>query len=129
MFYVDERSGVPIYEQVVWRVKELCLLGTLRPGDQLPSVREMAGTIVANPNTIAKAYHELERQGVIETRPGKGTFVAERVEVRADPRQKALLRVQLRRLLVDAAYAGIGREELGQWLQEELDDLGGDHGA
>ncbi|HEY8448953.1 MAG TPA: GntR family transcriptional regulator, partial [Bacillota bacterium] len=78
MFELDARKNLPIYEQVIRRVKELYLLGVLRPGDRLPSVRELAAQIVANPNTVSKAYQELERQGVIETRPGKGTFIAER---------------------------------------------------
>lgn len=126
MLQLDGRKGVPIYEQVVWQVKELCLRGVLRPGEKLPSVRELSGTIVANPNTVAKAYQELERLGVLETQPGKGTFVAERPPVVRDAARTDHLRRQLRQLVVDAIYGGIRLDELEGWLRQEFAELGGD---
>ncbi len=67
MIQIDPRSSTPIYEQIIQQLKELCLKGIMKPGDKLPSVRELATIIIANPNTVSKAYKELERDGVIET--------------------------------------------------------------
>lgn len=67
MIQIDPRSSTPIYEQIIQQMKELCLKGIIKPGDKLPSVRELATIIIANPNTVSKAYKELEREGIIET--------------------------------------------------------------
>lgn len=72
MFIIDGRSAKPIYEQIVDQVKEQLLKGILKSGDQLPSVRQLAGMLTINPNTVSKAYQELERQKVIETIRGRG---------------------------------------------------------
>ncbi len=72
---VDPRSGVPIYLQVIEQVKRSVALGVLGSGEQLPTVKQLALDLTINPNTVAKAYRELERDGVIETAPGRGSFV------------------------------------------------------
>jgi GntR family transcriptional regulator len=72
---VDPRSGVPIYLQVIEQVKRSVALGVLASGEQLPTVKQLALDLTINPNTVAKAYRELERDGVIETAPGRGSFV------------------------------------------------------
>jgi len=72
---VDPRSGVPIYHQVVEQVKRSVALGVLVAGEQLPTVKQLALDLTVNPNTIARAYRELEREGVIETAVGRGSFV------------------------------------------------------
>ena len=72
---VDPRSGVPIYLQVIEQVKRSVALGILASGEQLPTVKQLALDLTINPNTVAKAYRELERDGVIETSPGRGSFV------------------------------------------------------
>jgi GntR family transcriptional regulator len=72
---VDPRSGVPIYLQVIEQVKRSVALGVLAAGEQLPTVKQLALDLTINPNTVAKAYRELERDGVIETAPGRGSFV------------------------------------------------------
>lgn len=77
-FHIDPSSGTPIYRQIVDQVRQAVASGVLKPGDKLPSVRDMAVELAVNPNTIAKAYQELERDGVIETPRGKGSFIAER---------------------------------------------------
>ncbi|MBE3595673.1 MAG: GntR family transcriptional regulator [Hydrogenibacillus sp.] len=128
MFRLDGRQNVPIYEQVVRRVKELTLRGVLKPGDKLPTVRELSAMIVANPNTVSKAYQELERSGVIETRPGKGTFVAERIRVEPDERIKADLRERLWPVVVDAVYFGVRLKEFEAWVREAFNELGGESG-
>ena len=72
---VDPRSGVPIYLQVIEQIKRSVALGVLATGEQLPTVKQLALDLTINPNTVAKAYRELERDGVIDTAPGRGSFV------------------------------------------------------
>ncbi len=72
---VDPRSGVPIYLQVIEQIKRSVAVGVLGAGEQLPTVKQLALDLTINPNTVAKAYRELERDGVIETSPGRGSFV------------------------------------------------------
>jgi GntR family transcriptional regulator len=72
---VDPRSGVPIYLQIIEQVKRSVALGVLAPGEQLPTVKQLALDLTVNPNTVAKAYRELERDEIIETSPGRGSFV------------------------------------------------------
>ncbi|HZT13618.1 MAG TPA: GntR family transcriptional regulator [Candidatus Baltobacteraceae bacterium] len=72
---VDPRSGVPIYLQIIDQVKRSVALGVLAPGEQLPTVKQLALDLTVNPNTVAKAYRELERDEIIETSPGRGSFV------------------------------------------------------
>jgi GntR family transcriptional regulator len=75
-FHLDESSGVPAYLQLVQQVTHALRLGMLEVGDQLPSVREVVAALVINPNTVLKAYRELERTGLVASRQGRGTFVA-----------------------------------------------------
>jgi GntR family transcriptional regulator len=75
IFTVDPRSGVPLYLQLMEQVKRAVALGTLAAGEQLPTVKSLALGLTVNPNTVARAYRDLEREGVIETSPGRGSFV------------------------------------------------------
>jgi GntR family transcriptional regulator len=72
---VDPRSGVPIYLQIIEQIKRSVALGVLQSGEQLPTVKQLAIDLTVNPNTVARAYRELEREQVIETSPGRGSFV------------------------------------------------------
>ena len=72
---VDPRSGVPIYLQIIEQIKRSVALGVLAPGEQLPTVKQLALDLTVNPNTVARAYRDLERDSVIETAPGRGSFV------------------------------------------------------
>src|SRR2546423_14980046 len=74
-FRLEGRSGIAPYLQIVQQVKHALRLGMLRSGDQLPTVKEVVGSIAINPNTVLKAYRELEREGLVEGRPGVGTFL------------------------------------------------------
>lgn len=74
-FRIDSQSGVPIYRQIAQQVEQAVLAGVLVPGDKLPAVRELAVELAVNPNTVVKAYDELQRAGVIEQPRGRGTFV------------------------------------------------------
>ena len=75
VFTVDPHSGVPIYLQLIEQVKRSVALGVLAPGEQLPTVKQLALDLTINPNTVARVYRELERDGVIETSPGRGSFI------------------------------------------------------
>jgi GntR family transcriptional regulator len=75
LFTVDPRSGIPLYLQLIEQVKRAVALGTITPGEQLPTVKALALDLTINPNTVARVYRELEREGVIETSPGRGSFV------------------------------------------------------
>src|SRR5215467_12479672 len=78
-FHVEARSGVPTYRQIVQQVRQAVRLGVLRPGDQLPTVKEVVSTLAINPNTVLRAYRELDLEGLTEGRRGVGTFVAQGV--------------------------------------------------
>jgi GntR family transcriptional regulator len=75
-FTIDPRSGVPIYVQLVEQVKRSVAIGALAAGERLPTVKQLAVDLTVNPNTVARAYRDLEREGVIETSPGRGSFVS-----------------------------------------------------
>ncbi|MFM9442672.1 GntR family transcriptional regulator [Streptomyces acidiscabies] len=74
-YRIDRRSGVPAFQQIVQQTKQALRLGVLVPGDRLPTAKEVAEVSTVNPNTTLKAYRELEREGLVEPRPGQGTFV------------------------------------------------------
>lgn len=112
MIVIDPRSSTPIYEQIVIKIKELILKGVLEPGDKLPSVRELSGIITANPNTVSKAYAELERQKVIETIRGRGTFVVENYKPRIQEDRMEALKEDLKKVILEAKYMGVTKEEL-----------------
>ncbi len=86
MFELDLKSRKSIYQQVIDNLKEAIMTGQLCPGDKLPSVRELSKVMTVNPNTIQKAYRELERQGYIYTTSGVGTFVSDTGEINVDPK-------------------------------------------
>jgi GntR family transcriptional regulator len=75
IYTVDPRSGVPLYLQLIEQIKRGVALGTLAPGEQLPTVKSLALSLTINPNTVARVYRELEHDGVIETSPGRGSFI------------------------------------------------------
>ncbi len=110
----DER---PLYVQIMDGVRRGLVRGTLRPEDPLPSVRDLASELRVNPRTVSQAYAELERDGVVQVRHGKGTFVAP--EVRPDQRERPRLAKQVaRRALADASRNGLVLEELLEALRE-----------
>ena len=110
-FRLDARSGVPTYLQLVQQVKQAVRLGILHPGDQLPTVREVVAALAINPNTVLKAYRELEHEGLVAARPGVGTFVTATL---ADSSLAAHgpLRQDLRRWLGKARRAGLDEESI-----------------
>lgn len=105
-FRLDPRSGVATYHQLVQQVKQSLRLGLLQPGDQLPTVKEVVAQLAINPNTVLKAYRELEREGLVAGRPGLGTFVERGLAGPGVGRHPALRR-ELLRWLASADRAGL----------------------
>ncbi|MEV0633127.1 GntR family transcriptional regulator [Nonomuraea wenchangensis] len=110
-FHLDRGSGVSTYLQLVHQVKQALRLGALRPGDQLPTAREVVESLAINPNTVLKAYRELERDGLVEGRPGMGTFVLEGV-LGGTLVAHTRLRRDLERWVREAREAGLDQEDL-----------------
>jgi GntR family transcriptional regulator len=111
-FRIDAAGRDPIYRQIADQVREGVARGWLAPHEQLPSSRELARTLVINPNTVVHAYAELERHGVLYTRPGLGVFVAEpKAELTKQARRRRLLEI-LDRFLTEAVHLGFSEEEV-----------------
>ncbi|MET8862895.1 GntR family transcriptional regulator [Nonomuraea sp. NPDC004580] len=110
-FNLERGSGVSTYLQLVHQVKQALRLGTLRPGDQLPTAREVVERLAINPNTVLKAYRELEREGLVEGRPGMGTFVRQGI-AGATLADHTRLRRSLESWVRDARAAGLDEEDL-----------------
>jgi len=117
---VNPRSPIPMYQQIVDGVRMAIAKGTLLSGDRLPSVREFAVTRMINHNTIARAYQELERAGVIEVLRGRGTFVAQVPPVVGGGERRAEMRAQIVKLIVEAHHLQMSEEELRNLIEEEL---------
>ena len=126
MFELDLRSRKPIYEQLVDKMKELIINEVLKPDEQLPSVRQMAQQLTINPNTIQKAYRELEVQGFIYSLKGKGSFV-NTVNPGKDADKILKVKQDLERLLQEALYLGIPAVDLHEMIKS-IDALKGGSG-
>ncbi len=120
-FELDFRSGIPIYVQIVERIKELLAHGTLKAGDQLPTVRALAQELSVNFNTVARAYRILDEMGVISTQQGRGTYILESPppEALTQMREQTLLELT-RRYLADAMQLEFTPEEIMRVVQEHL---------
>lgn len=118
MVQIDKNSSRPYYEQLVLGIKEEILLGILAPGDRLPSVRELAKTLLMNPNTISKAYKVLETEQVIVTVKGKGTFVKNQSDLPRDEVRIQRLKEQTDRLVVEAYHLKVTKDELITWIKD-----------
>jgi GntR family transcriptional regulator len=122
-FRLDPRTGVPAYRQLVDQVSQAIRLGLLRPGDQLPSVREVVTQISINPNTVHRAYREMETHGLVEGRPGLGTFVIESTVQLVNPKRQYALVEKLQRWVVEARAAGLDDEGIRAVMAESLREM------
>jgi GntR family transcriptional regulator len=121
LFQIDFKSGKPVYLQLVDQVRYAAASGALRPGEPLPSIRPLAEELRVNRNTIAKAYSELESQGVIETIPGKGCFLkANNTPFTKTVRHKLLL-TEIDEAVVTAHHLQVDREPFLDLVEERLD--------
>ncbi|OJW14720.1 MAG: hypothetical protein BGO49_17195 [Planctomycetales bacterium 71-10] len=117
-FEIDGMSRLPIYRQLVEQVREGIARGGVKPGEQLPSVRQLSRDLVVNPNTVARAYTELEREGLLANRPGRGVFVAEpRGELTEEARRRRLTE-GVDRLLTEAVHLGFSKAEVARLVAE-----------
>ncbi len=120
-FLIDPKSGVPFYRQIIEQVKFAIARGTLGPGDQLPTVRQLAVDVSINPNTVIRAYRELEIGGVLDTQQGSGTFVSQRKpEVDELERQRMLDQI-LTELLARAGGYGFTVDDVLEGLRQRKD--------
>lgn len=131
-FRLDPRTGVAPYRQLVDQVAYAVRVGLLRPGDRLPSVREVVTQVTINPNTVHRAYRELESAGLVEGRAGLGTFVVETAVGSTTPQRAASLREELRQWARKGLRAGLDDEGMRGLLADVLHGLGereGERGA
>lgn len=116
MISLNYRDASPIYAQIKNGLKKLIMTGAMKEGEKLPSVRALATELAINPNTIQKAYNELENEGYIYSVPGKGSFACG--DIQADERRKDELKQRVRTLLQELRFLGAKREELLALLEE-----------
>jgi GntR family transcriptional regulator len=119
-FRIDAAARQPIYRQIVEQVREAVARGRVAPDERLPSVRELSRTLVVNPNTVARAYSELEREGILNTRQGLGVFVAApKSELTKKARKERLFEI-LDRLLTEAVCLGFTADEVAAAVDDRV---------
>lgn len=123
--HLAPNSGVPIYQQIIDQVNFLVAAGRLKPGDELPAIRALAESLLVNPNTVARAYRELEAAGVINSRVGSGTVVAEGQSPLARRERVRLLHEHIDRLLAYAQQLNFTHEEVQEMLARRAGELRG----
>jgi GntR family transcriptional regulator len=120
--HLDQRSGVPYYVQLMQQLRRALQLGTLRPGDRLPTVREVVARLAVNPNTVLRAYRELEHEGMLTLRAGIGTFVADSASSGLDQPLYQSLREDLERWVEAAHGQGVDDQALGAIFDQVLNE-------
>lgn len=121
--HINTASRVPIYKQLADQIRSAIARGDLQPEEQLPSVRQVSKDLVINPNTVARVYLELEREGVLNTRPGLGVFVAtKRKELLKRARDDRVIEM-LDRFLTEAVHMGCTRPEVESLFNKRLDQF------
>ena len=113
---IDNASDRAVYQQIIDQIKRDIALGRLLKDEQLPTVRQLAGQLAINPNTIAKAYRQLEQEGIIVTRPGTGAFVANLDSHLSRTVKRKLLSKELERIAIEAFHMQIDRQTLLEWF-------------
>lgn len=121
-FRIDTKSGVAPYAQLVQQVKQALRLGWLQPGDKLPTAHEVAASVAINPNTVQKAYKELEYEGLVAGRPGQGTFIVRSLSQLAPASVLALTR-RLRRWIEAARAAGLDEDGIMDVVRAAMRDF------
>lgn len=124
---ISQHDGVPFYLQIVRQVKYLVASGRLHAGDQLPPVRKLAEQLIVNPNTVARAYRELETEGVVNTRRGAGVFVSDAGSPLAKREQKRILAARVDSLLTEARQMDVALEALIDLVRERSRRIEGEH--
>ena len=117
---VDPSDNVPVYEQIMAQVKYAIATGTQRPGEAVPSVRQLAVDILVNPNTVARAYRELQREGIVCIRRGLGLFVSEEAPKICRRDRRAIVSARIAQALSEAVQAELTRDEIEKIVEREL---------
>lgn len=123
MFQLDMRSGKSVYEQVIDNIKELIMTDALPEGSKLPSVRELSRSLTINPNTVQKAFKELERAGYIYTVTGTGTFVSTKDDIRADDADVSSALSDVRDAFKNLTYLGVQPDKAREMAITEIDEI------
>ena len=119
-FSIDPSNGLAIYEQIVRQIKFAVANETLKPGELIPSVRELARELAINPNTVARAYRELQGEGVIDALRGTGLAVTSAARKRCLDHRTRMVRARLRQVLAEAKQSQLSADELRALVEEEL---------
>ncbi|WP_343209407.1 GntR family transcriptional regulator [Anaerolentibacter hominis] len=123
MIRIDASGGKPIYEQIIDNIKEDVLKGYLKEGDAIPSVRKLALSLSITPGTVAKAYQELERQKIIVTIRGKGTFISSKPQGKVDEDKMNTVREILKAQVIAMKFMDLSREDVMEIVRELYDSL------
>lgn len=123
MFQLDNLSSVPIYEQLIRKIKENIMKGYLNPGDHLPSVRKMARELNVTPNTVQKAYSMLEQERVIMTVRGKGAFVADKKPEIDNCQKLEELKREIKPLIMELLYSGVEKSDIINMIEEFFEEI------
>lgn len=123
MFQLDMKSGKSVYEQVVDKIKELIMTGALPEESKLPSVRELSKQLTINPNTVQKAFRELDRDGYIYTVSGRGTFVSPRSDIKTDSARVREVLAGIGGGFRQLLYLGVDMEEARKMVESEIDSI------
>ena len=118
--HVDVRNGLAVYDQIVRQVKFAVADGALRTGDLVPSVRELARELAINPNTVARAYRQLQDDGVLETVRGTGLAIAAAARRQCQAERTKLIRARLRLVLEEALHSGLDADDIEALMRDEL---------
>ena len=116
-FSLDNSSGVPVYRQIINQIENAVVSGRMAVGDRLPTIRSLSVSLKINPNTIAKAYNELEIRGIVQTQVGSGTYIADKKPEAPDVRAKKL-REAVERFLQESGELGAGKDEVIKLLED-----------
>ncbi len=124
-FQINPHSGLPVYRQMIDQIKYYVASDTLKPGDQLPSIRELAQRLAVNPTTVVRVYSDLQHEGIVEMRHGKGAFVTDSGHRMSATERERTLRDLARHLAVEAVQMGAPASQVLKVVREELAELDG----
>lgn len=123
LFKINPSDEVPVYHQIVLQVKEALVSGQLKPGDKMPTHRDLAAELVIAPMTVKKAYDVLDREGLLMMQAGKGTFITDAVAELSEAEVRKRFGEKIKQLIREAALLGLSREKLYKLLDEEYDRI------
>jgi len=120
-FIIDNASERAVYQQIIYQIKRDIALGHLQKQEKLPTVRQLSAQLAINPNTIAKAYRQLEREGIINTKPGTGAFIANLDSTLSSSVRKKLITDLLERAVIDAFHMQVDKATLANWFNNAME--------